>query len=356
MAKIVVCVVCGGQSAEHEVSLQSAKNVLGAINRERFDVLLAGVDKKGVWQYYPDENFLENGDDPENIRLANSGLKAFPVLSEKGPALMEFQSGLQHHFDLLFPVIHGTNGEDGAIQGLCRMLNVPCVGCEQAASANCMDKDLAKRLLDRAGIRVAKWVILHKGEAADYESIIKTLGGFPLFVKPARTGSSVGVTKVVDKDGLANAISEAFKFDTKLLIEECIIGREIECAVLGNETPKAAVPGEIIPKVTFYDYKAKYIMADGAELQAPAILSQEEVAQVQKIAVKAYRCDECAGMSRVDFFFTPNGEWILNEINTIPGFTKISMYPKLWQLSGLSYPQLVEALIDLALEKPPIIF
>ena len=356
MSKKVVCVVCGGQSAEHEVSLQSAKNVLAVINRDRFDVLLAGVDKKGVWHYFPAEDFLENGDDPANIRLSGNGLKAFPVLSDKGPALMEFQSGLQHHFDLLFPVIHGTNGEDGAIQGLCRMLNVPCVGCEQAASANCMDKDLAKRLLDRAGIRVAKWVVLHKGESADYESIIESLGGLPLFVKPARTGSSVGVTKVVSKDELKEAIEEAFKFDTKLLIEECIIGREIECAVLGNENPKAAVPGEIIPKVTFYDYKAKYIMANGAELEAPAKLTPDQVAQVQNLAVKAYKCVECAGMSRVDFFFTPKGEWILNEINTIPGFTKISMYPKLWQLSGLTYPKLVEKLIDLALEKPPVIF
>ncbi|MBP5640785.1 MAG: D-alanine--D-alanine ligase, partial [Victivallales bacterium] len=277
MSKNVVCLVCGGQSAEHEVSLQSARNVLSAMNRDRFEVLLAGIDKKGIWKYYPDEAFLDNADDPSTIKLSDNGVPVFPVLSEDAkPVLQELNSAVQHPFDLLFPVIHGTNGEDGAIQGLCRMLNVPCVGCEQAASANCMDKDLAKRLLAGAGIRVAKWIVLHKGiDRPASEQIISELG-MPLFVKPARTGSSVGVTKVVNIEELDAAIEEAFKFDTKLLIEEYIVGREIECAVLGNENPRVAVPGEVIPKVEFYSYKAKYIMANGAELEAPAKLTAEQ--------------------------------------------------------------------------------
>lgn len=358
MSKTVVCLVCGGQSAEHEVSLQSARNVLAAMNRDRFDVVLVGIMKNGVWNYYEDQAcFLDHADDPKLVRLSEtSGAAAFPTLTPEGAALVELESGKKHHFDMFFPVLHGTNGEDGAFQGLARMLNVPCAGCEQAASANCMDKDLTKRLLEGAQIRVARWCVLHKGVTVlDTEKVIAELG-LPLFVKPARTGSSVGVSKVRNAEELKAAVTDAFRFDSKLLIEEAIVGREIECAVLGNEHPRCAVPGEVVPTVDFYSYDAKYIDDDGAVLKAPAELTQAQIEQVQALACRAFSRLECAGMSRVDFFLTPEGEWILNEINTIPGFTKISMYPRLWQLSGLTYAQLVEQLIDLALVKPPVQF
>lgn len=358
MGRTSVCVVCGGQSAEHEVSLQSARNVLGAMDRERYEVVLAGIGKDGVWRLYGDEaTFCEDADDPSRIRLSPAaGVEAFPVLTSEGAALVEVGGGRRHPFRLLFPVLHGTNGEDGAIQGLCRMLNVPCVGCDQAASANCMDKDIAKRLLEADGVRVARWVTLRRGQPAPSAAEMLSRLGSPVFVKPSRAGSSVGVSKVRTPAELSAAVEEAFRYDTKVLVEEAIVGREIECAVLGDSEVRVAVPGEVIPKVEFYSYEAKYIMSDGAALEAPARLTQEQVAAVQALAARAFRCLECSGMARVDFFLTHDGEWVLNELNTIPGFTRISMYPRLWQLSGLSYAELVGELMELALSRPALTF
>lgn len=350
MSQAIVCVACGGQSTEHEVSLLSAKNVTDALPRDKYTPLITGIDKQGMWHLYPDGHFCVNADDPTKISLAPSGIAVFPVRSCDGPALQELSSGKRHPFDILFPVLHGANGEDGAMQGLCQMLACPCVGCDVGSSAACMDKDITKQLLAANGIRVARSVVLRHGnnnwQAAE---IIATLG-LPSFVKPAHTGSSVGVAKVKSIDALAVAIADAFRYDRKVIVEEYIQGREIECAVLGNAEPFCAIPGEIIPHTEFYSYEAKYILADGASLKTPADLTSDQINQVQALACRAYQILGCSGMARVDFFLKPDGTWVLNELNTIPGFTKISMFPKLMQLSGFSYPELIARLLQLSVD------
>ena len=312
MSKTIVCLACGGQSTEHEVSLQSARNVLEAIDKDKYEILLVGIDKKGVWKLYADKDFVVNGDDPAKIALSDKGSPSFPMLTENGPVLVELHGRNQHPFDVMFPILHGHNGEDGAFQGLCQMLNCPCVGCGLAASANCMDKDLTKQLLAANGIRVAK-----------------------------------GIHNVAE---LEAAVADAFQYDNKLLIEECVVGREIECAVLGTNEPFAALPGEVIPQVEFYSYDAKYIMGDGARLSVPAKLTVSQQDTVRAIAVKAFKVMGCSGMSRIDFFLRNDGQWILNEINTIPGFTNISMYPRMMQTSGITYSSLIDKLIQFSLQ------
>ena len=248
-------------------------------------------------------------------------------------------------------VMHGRNGEDGAIQGLAQLLGCPCVGCGMTASAICMDKACAKQILEYEGIHTARWILVVRGEEPlTAETAIAKLG-LPLFVKPANAGSSVGVVKVRNASEFDAAIAEAMKYDDRVLVEECIVGREIECAVMGNHQLFCAVPGEVVPKVEFYSYDAKYTLDDGAELRAPAQLTDDEIARVHAIASKAYKALGCRGMSRVDFFLKSDGAFILNEINTIPGFTKISMFPRLMGLSGISYSTLVDKLIQLSLEK-----
>ena len=350
MAKTIVCLACGGQSTEHEVSLQSAKNVLEAIDKDKYEILLVGIDKKGVWNLYVNNDFVVNGDDPAKIALSNAGSPSFPMLTENGPVLVELNDRKPHPFDVMFPILHGHNGEDGAFQGLCQMLNCPCVGCGLSASANCMDKDLTKQLLAANGIRVAKGIVLRKGiDELDTAAVAAKLG-MPVFVKPARTGSSVGVTKAHNVAELEAAVTDAFKYDNKLLIEECVVGREIECAVLGTNEPFAALPGEVIPQVEFYSYDAKYIMGDGAQLSVPAKLTVSQQNTVREIAVKAFKVLECNGMSRIDFFLRNDGQWVLNEINTIPGFTNISMYPRMMQASGITYSSLIDKLIQFSLQ------
>lgn len=350
MAQCIVCVACGGQSTEHEVSLLSAKNVIDALPRDKYLPLIAGITKQGLWQLYPDGHFCLHDDDPDKITLAPSGIAVFPVRGPDGPALQELNNGRRHPFKVMFPVLHGANGEDGAMQGLCQMLACPCVGCDVTSSAACMDKDITKQLLAANGICVARSVVLrHAGSAWKPEDVIATLG-LPLFVKPAHTGSSVGVTKVKSLAGLAPAVAEAFRYDRKVIIEEYIPGREIECAVLGNTEPFCAIPGEIIPHTEFYSYEAKYLMVDGASLKTPAELDPEQIARAQQLACHAYQILGCSGMARVDFFLKPDGSWILNELNTIPGFTKISMFPKLMQLSGFSYSSLIDRLLHFSME------
>lgn len=352
MTKTTLCLVCGGQSTEHQVSLLSAINVAAAIPRDNFALLTVGIDQQGQWLWYPDGVFQVNSHDPDLIALAPEGIPVFPALTDNGAALVELNNpGQKHPFEMIFPVLHGTNGEDGAIQGLAQMLNCPCVGCGIASSAICMDKEVAKRLLHAAGIKTARGKCLKAGQDnPDAESIAAELG-LPLFVKPASGGSSVGAAKANCVAELAANIKAAFQYDEKVLVEEYIAGREIECAVLGNNELSCAVPGEVIPKVGFYSYEAKYTMADGAELRAPAELTATETAQVQNLAKKVYQTLECEGMARVDFFLQKDGTWVLNEVNTIPGFTNISMYPRLQALSGTPYPKLVERLLQLCQDK-----
>lgn len=348
-----VAILFGGKSAEHEVSLQSAKSVINAIDKDKYELLLIGIDKSGKWYLNDQSHYLLNDNNPKLIKLNNSNVEVTIVPTESSNQLLNIHSGESiGTVDVVFPVLHGSYGEDGTIQGLLKLLNIPFVGCSVLGSAVGMDKDVAKRLWRDAGIAVAKWQCVTRNDAQrlDFESVKKELG-LPLFVKPANAGSSVGVSKVTTAEEFISALEEAFMFDRKVLIEESVKGREIEVAVLGNEEVMASVPGEVIPQDSFYSYKAKYIDEKGALLSAPAQLTASEIKHVQQQAIKAFKAVCCEGLSRVDFFLKENGEFVLNEINTLPGFTSISMYPKLWQLSGIPYPELIDRLINLAVER-----
>ncbi len=353
MKKINVGILFGGKSTEHEVSLQSAKNVIDAIDRTKYDITLIGIDKTGRWHLNDQSQFLLNSNDPKAIALNKTEKNIVFVPGEESQhSLCVANQAVTGNIDVVFPILHGPCGEDGTVQGLLKLANIPFVGAGVLGSAIGMDKDVTKRLLRDAGILIAKFLVLHSWERdqVNFGEISRQLG-LPLFVKPANAGSSVGVSKVRNEDQFMKAISKAFQFDRKLLIEESVEGREVECAVLGNESPQASAVGEIIAQQEFYSYEAKYIDENGALLEIPAKISAEAVDSIQNIAVKAFQVLCCEGMARVDCFLTKDNRVIVNEINTIPGFTKISMYPKLWEISGMSYRELIDKLIQLALEK-----
>lgn len=353
MARTRVGIIFGGTSSEHEVSLQSAKNILDALDRDRFEPVLIGIDKQGQWHLSQPGTFLLNADDPARIALHRSGtsLSVHPG-AEQAPLCPSDASAALGQIDVVLPIVHGPLGEDGALQGLLRMANLPFVGSSVLGSAMAMDKDVAKRLLRDAGLQVAPWLCLRRHQAAtvDVEAIITQLG-LPLFVKPANQGSSVGVSKVKDADGFAAALELALRYDHKVLVESAVVGREIECAVLGNAQPQASVCGEVVLHDEFYAYDTKYINADGADVVVPADIDGDTQARIQQVALQAYQVLECAGMARVDVFLTGSGGIVINEINTLPGFTRISMYPKLWGASGVDYATLIMRLIELALER-----
>lgn len=349
--KLRVGILFGGKSTEHEVSLQSAKSIVEAIDKEKYDVVLIGIDKTGRWMLQDKAQYLLNADNPKLIALNKQNQKEV-VLTSSGTSssLVSLGDRSQTLVDVVFPVLHGPMGEDGTVQGLLKLMNIPFVGASVLGSAIGMDKDVMKRLLRDAGVPIAKFITVRRNQALSYDEIISRLGT-PVFVKPANAGSSVGVSKVRNKVEFEKAIDGAFQFDSKVLIEESIIGREIECSVLGNENSIASVPGEVIPTHEFYSYEAKYIDENGAKLKIPAEISNSVVKRVQEIAIRAFKILECEGMARVDCFVKEDGGVLVNEINTIPGFTKISMYPKLWEASGISYPELIDRLIQLALER-----
>lgn len=353
MEKKRVGIIFGGKSAEHEVSLQSAKNVIDAIDKDRYDVLLIGIDKAGKWHVNTESQFLLNAENPKLIQLnrSNEGIALIPgEASNQLVSTTEVKSLGQ--VDVIFPILHGPLGEDGTVQGLLKLANIPFVGASVLGSAISMDKDVTKRLLRDAGLGIADFITVHRAnvQQISFEEVKDKLG-LPCFVKPANLGSSVGVSKVRNEQEFYAALQEAFKYDHKILIEECIQGREIECSVLGNEEPIVSIPGEILPQQDFYSYEAKYIDENGAVLQIPADLQEEIAQEMQEKALQAYRTLCCEGMARVDFFLQEDGKIIINEINTIPGFTKISMYPKLWEASGLPYAELINKLIELAIER-----
>jgi D-alanine-D-alanine ligase len=353
MSKKRVGILFGGKSVEHEVSLQSARNVFEAIDREKFDVALIGIDKGGQW-HVCDAAVLGAATSPTAELAAGSGgesLALVPGETERALIGAGSQRGLPK-LDVVFPVLHGTYGEDGTVQGLLKLANVPFVGAGVLGSAVGMDKDIAKRILRDAGIPVARSVTLTTRTAAvvTFEELVEKFGA-PFFVKPANSGSSVGVSKVRDASGWIAARTEALRYDRKLLVEEFVRGREIEVAVLGNDDPRASVPGEITPQHDFYSYEAKYLDENGALLRIPADLPPTVRDRVRQLAVDTFVALECAGMARVDFFVCSDGRVVVNEINTIPGFTKISMYPKLWEATGIPYGKLIESLIGLAIER-----
>jgi len=326
--KIKVAILFGGKSAEHEVSLQSAKNIFDAIDKEKYEPVMVKIDKSGQW-------FIED----DLIVFPPQGKGGIHNLSDSNKNLK---------VDIVFPILHGPFGEDGTVQGLLKLADVPFVGSSVLGSAVGMDKDLMKRLLRDSGIKIGKFIVLK--ELKDFQEVKNELG-LPLFVKPANMGSSVGVSKVNNEDEYKEAVIKAFNFDTKVIIEENIEGREIECSVLGNDNPIASIPGEVIPKHDFYSYDAKYIDEQGAILEIPAKISDENIKKIQGLAIKTFQVLSCEGLGRVDFFVKENNEIFVNEINTIPGFTKISMYPKMWEASGIPYTELIDRLIQLAFER-----
>ena len=352
--KLKVGIIFGGKSAEHEVSLQSAKNVIAALDKNKYESVLIGIDKVGKWHLQEGAHYLLNDTNPKLIALNNAGASELVL----APGQQSFQiTGLSdrkanREVDVIFPVLHGTNGEDGTMQGLLKIMDIPFVGPGVLGSAVGMDKDVAKRLWRDAGIPIAKFITIRNSEKhrISFGKAKKELG-LPMFAKPANAGSSVGVSKVKSEKDFKKAIDAAFQFDNKILIEEFIKGREIEVAVLGNEHPRASIPGEIIPHHEFYSYESKYIDENGAAAEIPAKLPKPFIKKIQDAAVKAFQVIECEGMARVDFFVTPSGKFCINEINTIPGFTNISMYPKMWEASGCTYPELIEKLIELAIER-----
>ena len=351
--KITIGLICGGTSGEHEVSLVSAYNIQAALDREKYEVLLIAIDKNGKWFLGNSPEFLENTDDVRRVTFKKNIPALLPQTASSGggkPATTAQSANDLAQVDVFFPITHGKRGEDGALQGLLELLGKPYVGADVYGSAICMDKDVTKRLLQHRGIPVARYKLLRNPQELPFENAVRELGE-TLFVKPCREGSSLGVSKVRTAEEYAEALQKAFSADRKVLVEEAISGREIECSVLGNDSPEAApVLGEIVPLREFYSYEAKYVDDDGAELIIPAEIDPEVSQQIRKVAVDAFLLTECRGMARVDFFLRADNTFILNEINTLPGFTKISMFPKLWDASGLAYPKLLDRLIELAKE------
>jgi D-alanine-D-alanine ligase len=350
--KLRVALLFGGKSAEHEISLISARNILHAMDRKKYDVLAVAIDQHGLWSVDEGARLLR---DVHISKVESEGTKkSVAVLPGETatPIVRRSSSGRIGAIDVVFPVLHGPFGEDGTIQGLLKLAHVPFVGAGVLGSAVGMDKDVMKRLLRDAQIPIGKFLTFERPEqnAIRFGKVTRALG-LPLFVKPANLGSSVGISKVSRRSEFAGALKKAFRYDNKIIIEQGIVGREIECSVLGNDKPIASLPGEIIVQHDFYSYDAKYLDDQGARLEIPARLPKTIVKDIQKTAVQAYRTLCCEGMARVDFFLRPNGQVLVNEINTIPGFTQISMYPKMWQASGLSYSRLIDRLIGLALER-----
>jgi D-alanine-D-alanine ligase len=350
-----VVVLFGGRSAEHEISCLSARSVIDALDPERIDVIPIGITREGRWHRLPGPPALpsETGRMPE---VTDASGKAVELAGEGTSSELVAADGSREAIDIVFPLLHGPFGEDGTVQGLLELAGIPYVGSGVLGSALGIDKEVQKRLFREAGLPVGPFEPVHERDWADDPAAVEAAAealGYPVFTKPATLGSSVGVSKAADAGGLAEGLEEAFRYAREALIEKAAEGaREIECSVLGNDEPVASVAGEIVPADhDFYDYAAKYLDEHGAELLIPADLKPEVMEEVQRVAVAAFRTLKCAGMARVDFFLLGEVELWLNEVNTIPGFTSISMYPKLWEASGLGYGELVRRLLDLAVER-----
>ncbi len=330
-------VIFGGQSPEHTISIRSAKTVIKELANIGHDPVPIGVSLRGTWHLFSMEKFWE-------------------IFTNLQSSFVEYSSetrisaqSLTHFFDVAFPIIHGPNGEDGTLQGFLQTLNLPYVGCGVLGSSVSMDKVVAKKLLNASGLPVAGFIAMRQTDTFTFEDLCQILGK-PFFLKPANLGSSIGIHKVLDSHGYQLAVEEAFSYDTKVIVEECIYGRELECSVLGAEDPIASLPGEVVPQGGFYDYHRKYLDKDGAKFHLPANLPFTLIAEVQKLAIEAFKVLCCNAMARVDFFLKNDGSLLINEVNTVPGFTENSLYPKLWELSGISIGRLMQKLIDLAID------
>ena len=345
-----VLVLFGGRSSEYEISLMSGSSVIRHIPTDKYDIVTVGITKDGKWLMCdPDADKIERGEWAD-------GAVSVVVSSDFGSREIIAADGRRIHVDVCFPVLHGRNGEDGAAAAFLTIAGIPYVGCDALSGAMCMDKAVTNTIADCEGVPQAKWrKICERDYAADSEAFLSECAdalGFPMFVKPANTGSSVGVSKASDRAELDAAIKNAFAFDKKAVVEECIVGHEVECAVLGNDDPIASVVGEINPANDFYDYEAKYSSADSA-LLIPAPLDDKTTAEIRELAVRIYKALGCSGLSRVDFFVQySDGAVRFNEINTMPGFTQISMYPKLFAACGIEYSDLIDKLLELAQSRP----
>jgi D-alanine-D-alanine ligase len=348
--RLTVALLFGGKSAEHEISLISARNIVAAMDKNKYNIVAIGIDKQGCWHLDEGAKLLLGGErarvefpDAKNATAIMPGKSATPVVRQRGALGL---TGI----DVVFPILHGPFGEDGTVQGLLKLANLPFVGAGVLGSAVGMDKDVMKRLLRDAGIAIGKFVAFERSDKISFAKVKRALG-MPIFVKPANLGSSVGISKVTKPSQFSAAVREAFRYDNKIVIEEFIAGREIECSVLGNDHPIASLPGEIVVNHDFYSYDAKYLDAHGSRLEIPAKLPAKVIKQIRQTAIQVYKALCCEGMGRIDFFIQKNGRVLVNEINTIPGFTKISMYPKMWEATGISYTKLIDRLIGLALER-----
>lgn len=354
--KLRVGVVFGGQSGEHEVSVMSARGIVRALDPERFEAVPIGIDRDGRWHRIEARALLAAGAPSASEAVGQGAL--VPVRGEAASAALDRASvadlGGRFQVDVFFPIVHGTLGEDGALQGLFEMAGAPYVGCGVLGSAIGMDKDVSKRLLRDAGLPVVDFVVVRAKDArgAALAARVEAELGYPCFVKPANLGSSVGVSKVRNAGELERALTNAFRYDRKVVIERGIDAREIETAVLGASEPRVSLPGEIVPRHEFYSYEAKYLDPNGAELLVPAPLEPEQTRAVQALSLRTFEVLELEGLARVDFFLERNtGRWFVNEVNTLPGFTEVSMYARMWQATGLEYRELVSELIQLALNR-----
>lgn len=346
MMKTKLGLVYGGKSAEHQVSLRTALAVIQALDHKKFEIYPIYITVEGEWIKGPQ---LEGKVEKVDELIYSSSDNAAPELSS---AL--FQTSKGEKFDVIFPLLHGPNGEDGTVQGFLELLNLPYVGNGVLASSAGMDKVIMKDIFAHAGLAQVNYVSFIKSEWKSneqlaYDQVEKNLG-YPCFVKPANLGSSVGISKCTNRSELEIAFQEAFQFDRKVIIEEGVVAREVEIAVLGNDNPKCSVAGEIVPKTVFYDYNAKYEDAS-TDLIIPAELTPDEYQQLNEMAIKAFKSLDCSGLVRADFFLTKDGKAMINEVNTMPGFTPVSMFPLLWKHTGLEYPQLIENLVQLAIER-----
>lgn len=350
--KIKLAILFGGQSAEHEVSLQSAKNVIDALDTTKYEVMLIGIDKQGRWHVNDNSEFLLNYNDPKLIALNKTNIEVALVPgSNEQKVVSRDNTKTFGDIDVVLPILHGPLGEDGTVQGFLKLANIPFVGSSVLGSAVCMDKDVAKRLLTHAGLPICKHLTLKKNKPLPLFSDVVNKLGLPIFVKPANMGSSIGISKIRNESEYQEALNLAFSYDNKILVEECVKGREIEVSILGNDNPSVSTAGEIISKNDFYSYESKYIDEHGATLVVPAKIDKDTLKEIQDIAKKAFEVLECEDLARCDFFLCDNGKILINEMNTIPGFTNISMYPKLWEASGVSYSELIDKLIQISMER-----
>jgi D-alanine-D-alanine ligase len=351
--RLRVGVIFGGRSGEHEVSLRSAASIIAALDRARYEVVPIAITKAGRWLSGPETLQVLDAAQRDLTPIPDHGVEVTIPADPTRRALLSLGRGESRPLDVVFPVLHGTYGEDGTIQGLLDMADIPHVGAGVLASAVGMDKAVMKVVFREAGVPVCRWLVARAGEEPPEALAERVRGalGFPCFVKPANLGSSVGVSKARDSAGFVAAFAEAAAYDLKVVIEEAIDAREFECAVLGNDAPEASVVGELVPSREFYDYADKYV-EQGARIVIPAELPAARSEEMRALALGSFRAIDCSGLARVDFFLERGtGRVLVNEINTMPGFTSISMYPKLWEASGLPYPALLDRLIALALER-----